>query len=352
MNEYTGLGVMSGTSLDGIDIALCIFSEENTKWNYKIEEAKTYPYNDFWINKFAHAHSLNSLDLMKLHKEYGFYIGRFINEFLENAEIKVNYMASHGHTIFHQPEVGITFQLGDGAAIASETNLTTISDFRNQDVILGGNGAPLVPIGDKLLFPEYAYCLNLGGFSNISYEKENKRIAFDICPTNTIINNLSKKLNHEYDKDGKLAAKGKVNNALLHELNILGYYQQNPPKSLSREWLWSLFIPIVEFAKISTEDKLRTVYEHISYQIAQSFDNIENHEVLITGGGAHNKFLVELIKKKTNNTLVIPSSQLIEFKEALIFAFLGLLKIQNKVNCLSSVTGARKDHSSGIIYNF
>lgn len=352
MKEIFGLGIMSGTSLDGIDFALCSFFKKNNKWVYEIKKNKTYKYDDLWRNKLALAHSLNTIEILKLHKEYGFFIGQQANYFLTKTDIKVDFIASHGHTIFHQPEEGITFQIGDGACIAEKTELKTVSDFRNQDVVLGGNGAPLVPIGDEYLFPENDYCLNLGGFSNISLKEAGKRIAFDICPVNTIINYLSKKSNFDYDDKGKLAFKGRIKKPLLNELNDLKYYQQKAPKSLGREWLWNSFIPIVDSFNINIEDKLRTIYEHISIQITNKLNNKPESKVLVTGGGAYNDFLIELIKNKTHNILVLPSSQLIEFKEALIFAFLGLLRINNEVNCLSSVTGACRDHSSGIIYDF
>ena len=352
MIEETGIGVMSGTSIDGVDIALCKFSKENNRWNFKLIKTKTFEYDEHWKNTLASAHSLETFETLKLHKEYGNYIGELINKFRNDLTDNIDFIASHGHTVFHQPDVGITFQIGDGACIAEKTKIKTVCDFRNQDVVFGGNGAPLVPIGDEMLFSEYDYCLNLGGFSNISFRKDNKRIAYDICPVNTIINYLSKKLNFDFDYKGKLAFKGKLNNSLLNELNNLKYYKQKAPKSLGREWLWNIFIPMIDLSSIKIEDKLRTIYEHISIQIATNFNSNADSKVLVTGGGAYNEFLIELIRNKTHNTLVLPSSQIIEFKEALIFAFLGLLKINNEVNCLSSVTGASRDHSSGVIFDF
>lgn len=351
MDDATGIGAMSGTSLDGVDLALCNFYKKNGNWRFEIIKTKTIKYNEDWKNALANAYSLETFEFLKLHKDYGIYIGELINKFRIGIGEKIDFIASHGHTIFHQPEEGITFQIGDGACISELTKIKTVSDFRNQDVVLGGKGAPLVPIGDEYLFSEYDYCLNLGGFSNISFKNSNKRIAYDICPVNTIINYLAHKLKFDFDNKGQLALKGQINKSLLNELNELKYYQQKAPKSLGREWLWNTFIPIVDFLNIKIEDKLRTIYEHISIQIASSFNNKPGSRVLITGGGAYNDFLVELIKNKTNTSLVIPSSNIIEFKEALIFAFLGLLRIRNEVNCLSSVTGANRDHSSGVIYD-
>ena len=361
MNNYNVIGIMSGTSLDGVDIAYCEFEFENDKWDYNINAAKTYEYSAEWNERLRNAHDLDALGFVKLHKDYGHYLGKLVNDFIKNYHIITSshhhIISSHGHTIFHQPDKGITFQIGDGAAIAAETGLTVICDFRSIDVALGGQGAPLVPIGDKLLFSEYDFCLNLGGFANISFDKDDKRTGFDICPVNIILNKLANEAGSAFDDKGKLASSGTVNNDLYKELNdLFGNKQSNI--SLSREWLSTQFIPILNKYNISVPDKLRSVTELISQKISDIINNTilsTNNEklitkVLVTGGGAYNDFLIKCIREKTKHEIIVPDNFTVEFKEALIFAFLGVLRMRNEVNCLSSVTGASRDNVGGAMY--
>lgn len=350
MTMYSVIGVMSGTSLDGLDIVLCTFRKKHYFWEYNILKAKTVEYTNKWRKRITNASKSSSYEFIKLHKEYGNYIGKNINIFLNKGKYDPDFISSHGHTIFHEPENRLTFQIGDGANIAATTGITTISDFRNLDTALAGQGAPLVPAGDELLFHEYDYCLNLGGFSNISFSDNNKRIAFDICPVNIILNELAGSINMNYDKDGKLGSKGSVNDKLLNELNNIDFYKQSPPKSLSGEWLENHFSPILKRHKISVPDKIRTIYEHIVFQIKKVLTGNNNNTVLITGGGAYNKFLISLLQQINNCHLIIPGKIIIEYKEALIFAFLGVLRYRNEINCLSSVTGAQYDNIGGTIF--
>ncbi len=339
---------MSGTSLDGVDVALCEFEKGKT-WKYKILYAKTYSYNKIWQNKLSKAHLLNSFDFIKLHKEYGKFVGKLTNKFIENFKIsEVDLISSHGHTIFHRPEEKINYQLGDGAFIAAETGITTVSDFRTLDIALGGQGAPLVPIGDELLFNNYNYCLNLGGFANISFKKNKHRIAFDICPSNIVLNYLANKLNKTYDKNGNISRKATIQKKLLEQLNNIEFYKENPPKSLGKEWLEKYFLPIVNNFKCSIEDKLATCVEHIALQIANC--TLKDGTILVTGGGAYNGFLIERIQFYSKCKIIVPDKYLIEFKEALIFAFLGLLRILGETNVLKSVTGAKQNSVSGIVH--
>ena len=350
MNVYYAIGIMSGTSLDGVDIALCQFEHNRLQWKYKLLNSAMFAYSKEWKNKLSTAHTLDSYKFIQLHKEYGQYLGLLVNRFINGMPIKINLIGSHGHTVFHVPEEKITFQLGDGHMIAAETGITTISDFRTFDVALGGQGAPLVPIGDELLFHNYDYCINLGGFANVSYKKDSKRIAFDICPVNIAINLLSSEAGKEFDKDGFLAMKGKVNDKLLKKLNSLDYYQQIPPKSLGREWFEKNIIELIQNSDIKLEDRLRTMYEHIAIQISVSVLNEKQRSVLLTGGGALNKYLVQLIKEHSHHQFVVPGAPVIEFKEAIIFAFLGVLRTRNEINVLSSATGAKSDSCSGVIH--
>jgi len=347
--KYQVLGLMSGTSLDGLDIAGCSFEKKNANWNFVVHKTLTLPYPEYWKNELRNAHQLEGFSLVELDKSFGKYMGKQINEFLTGSSVVYNLIASHGHTIYHQPEKRITFQIGDGNAIAAETGINTIFNFRSLDVALGGQGAPLVPIGDKLLFNSYDFCLNLGGFSNISYDYKNQRIAFDPSPANLPINYLMSRLNKTYDKDGETGRTGKIDKNLLNKLNGLSYYKQRAPKSLGREWIENNFIPILDSCNIAIEDKLRTVYEHLAIQISKPMENFQTGKLLITGGGAHNTFLIERLRVHTKHQVIIPSKEIIDFKEAIIFAFLGVLRYRNEVNCLASVTGARKDSSGGSI---
>jgi anhydro-N-acetylmuramic acid kinase len=349
--EYLAIGLMSGTSLDGVDVALCQFTQTGNDWSYKVSNAQTFPYSPEWKKKLPGAETYSGFDLISLHKEYGDYLGELVLSFLDKQKIKPHFIASHGHTIFHQPDKRITFQLGDGAFIAAKTGITTISDFRNLDVALYGQGAPLVPIGDELLFGEYGQCLNLGGFSNISFKDKGLRKAFDICPVNIALNHLMVKyFGADFDRDGNHGRAGKVNEHLLNTLNNLKYFKQPYPKSLGKEWVLEKMFPVIEASSIPIEDKLRTVYENIAVQIVQTIDLLPGITVLVTGGGAFNRFLMELIRTKTSKTILLPDRLIIEFKEALIFAFLGLLRFRNIPNCLKDVTGAKQNNTGGVIH--
>ncbi|MFP4023557.1 MAG: anhydro-N-acetylmuramic acid kinase [Thiohalospira sp.] len=349
MQNYYALGIMSGTSLDGLDIVLCQFSYTK-KWAFEIIKAKTFKYDQNWKDQLQSAEQLSGLQLLKLHKNYGRFIGKKIKQFLKDIKEKPCLIASHGHTIFHQPKNKITLQIGDGAEIASETGITTVSDFRSLDVALDGQGAPLVPIGDELLFNEYDYCLNIGGFANISTTIDHKRVAFDICPANIILNKLAHKLNKPFDKDGIFGKTGKMNSILLNQLNQVDFYQMPNPKSLGREWVEEVFIPVLAQQEIKTIDQISTLYEHISDQITKVISSNPEKKVLITGGGAYNKYLLERIRAKTNTQIIIPSKNIVEYKEAIIFGLLGVLRFNRDINCLSSVTGAKKNSSSGVIH--
>ncbi len=349
-NKYKVIGIMSGTSLDGIDLAACEFEYYQNKWTFTIVEAKTETYNSEWNKKLQYAHKLSGEKLIELHIEYGRFIGLSVNKFIAETGFLPDSISSHGHTVFHQPEKHFTFQLGNGADIAATTNIPTVADFRTGDIALGGQGAPLVPVGDKLLFSDYEFCLNLGGFANISFDENNQRIAFDICPVNFVLNYFAAKRGMPYDKNGDLGRKGKVIAELLKKLNNIQFYHEKPPKSLGREWVDEIFFPELNSAIGNEEDKLRTIYEHIAEQISNSVNS--SGKVLVTGGGAFNTFLIELLQQKTNARIILPDAKIINYKEALIFAFLGVLKVRDEINCLASVTGALRDSSSGIVFQF
>ncbi len=340
---------MSGTSLDGLDIAFCSFEKQNNSWNYRIIQAETIDYEENWRKKLHSAHKLSHQKLLELHWEYGKYLGKIVQGFIQKCDIEVDLISSHGHTIFHQPENKFTFQLGDGNAIASQAGVPVVYDFRSGNVKMGGQGAPLVPIGDKLLFHQYKYCLNLGGFSNISSEVDGKRIAYDICPVNIALNYLAGLSGLPYDKDGRLAWRGITNKKLLSDLNDLPYYRKPYPKSIGREWFENDFKLLIKSTNIPQIDLLRTITEHIAIQIRINTKQTKGKKILVTGGGAFNNFLIERISAINKNQIILPEKKLIGFKEALIFALLGTLRIRGEINCLASATGAYKDISAGII---
>jgi anhydro-N-acetylmuramic acid kinase len=345
------VGVMSGTSLDGIDIAFCSFEKKNNHWQYTINHAETFSYNEEWLKRLQNASHDDALTFNLLHIEYGQLIGTLIKNIAKQHHLHPKYVASHGHTIFHQPEKQLTIQIGSGAAIAAASGVTTICDFRSLDVALGGQGAPLVPIGDALLFNDFDACLNIGGISNISYQHLDNRIAYDISPANMILNYLAHEKGYTFDQDGALAKSGKLTLDLFNTLNKLPFYYQESPKSLGREWIYTSILPILDSFSIPVEDKLNTFVEHIAFQIGKIISVQKFKNVLVTGGGAKNKFLMERLQHYAIPTpLIIPDEKTIDYKEALIFAFLGLLRINFINNCLQSVTGASKDNCGGCIY--
>ncbi|HUW05140.1 MAG TPA: anhydro-N-acetylmuramic acid kinase [Williamwhitmania sp.] len=350
MKAIAALGIMSGTSLDGVDLAYCKFSHAGNSWQYSIEHAETIPYSAEWITKLRGAETLPSLDLLTLHAEYGQYLGRISHEFIIKHQLRPKIIASHGHTIFHQPTSKVTFQLGHGSAIAAVSGIDTVWDFRSGDVMLGGQGAPLVPIGDLLLFSQYDVCLNLGGFGNISYQHNGHRLAYDTSPVNIVLNNLALELGHSYDCNGELGRNGQPIPELLQQLNNLDYYKKVGPKSLGSEWIEQEFLPILKhFGSYSTNDRLHTVYLHIAQQIGACLSSTNCKNVLVTGGGAKNSFLVSLLRQNTKLPLVIPDTITIDYKEALIFAFLGVLYLSNIGSSLATVTGAERNSVAGVM---
>ena len=349
-SKFNVIGVMSGTSLDGIDLVYATFNY-NDVWHFEIIHSETIEYDKEWHRILKNLVSYSSEGLQQIDKDYTIYLSNVIKNFIQKNHLKnLDAICSHGHTALHQPNKKLTYQIGNLPNIASLLKNKVVCDFRVQDVEFGGQGAPLVPIGDRLLFSEYHYCINLGGFANVSYEFKNQRIAFDICPINIVLNYYVKQLGFDFDDEGKIASTGKVNNTLLEQLNALDFYKETPPKSLGLEWVNSHIFPLIDSFNLEVKDILRTFVEHVAIQIANTIGSDNQKSVLITGGGAYNNFFIERLKQHSKNKIVIPSKTIVEFKEALIFAFLGVLKLRGEINCLQSVTGANKDHSSGKIY--
>ena len=341
---------MSGTSLDGIDICFCNFLFENEEWKFLIHNTETVPYEKSWISKLSNAHCISESELNTLDIEYTYYLSNIILDFiLKNRINNIDFISSHGHTILHQPNKKITYQIGNRVELNKSINIPVVCDFRVQDVRLGGQGAPLVPVGDLLLFKDFSHCLNLGGFSNISIKSNKSILAYDICPVNIVLNKYSRLIGFDFDLDGKISQNGKINSNLLKSLNQISYYNSNHPKSLGIEWVENTIFPMIDSHNLSIEDILRTFVEHIAIQISNNLKGV-NLRILVTGGGVKNKFLMGRIKKLSNQNFETISEKITDYKEALIFGFIGVLKIRNENNCLKSVTGAYEDHSSGVIF--
>mgnify|MGYP000515186735 CR=1 FL=1 len=347
--KYRVIGVMSGTSLDGIDLCEVEFKLKKNQWSFYILKAKTQPYPQKWLKILSSAHQLDKVQLEKTDSEYTDYLAGVISEFMQSSD-EIDLICSHGHTILHQPDDGITYQIGNLPKLAKQVGKALVCDFRTADVKLGGQGAPLVPLGDRMLFSEYDYCINIGGFVNISFENKGHRKAFDICPANKALNFYASKRGYDYDDKGQLASKGNLQSDLFKHLNQLEFYSKQPPKSLGIEWLEAQLLPVVEKFDCSIEDKLHTLCNHMAFQISRVIQN-KGSKILITGGGAYNDFLLNCLKQYSKSSIVIiPEQKIVEYKEAVIFGLLGVLKYRNEVNVLSSVTGAIHDHSSGLIY--
>ncbi|MDR3194632.1 MAG: anhydro-N-acetylmuramic acid kinase [Tannerella sp.] len=349
-NEFV-LGLMSGTSLDGLDMALCRFAKApQERWTYEVEAVQTCPYDAALRKRLATATELPACELVRLDAALATEMAGMVNRFRKSCPVRPQLIASHGHTVFHQPSAGVTLQIGSGAILAALTGITTVCDFRTADVALGGQGAPLAPLGDELLFGSYEACLNLGGIANISFREKGLRRAFDVSPCNMALNGLAGQLGMDFDRNGETARGGKVDSKLLDRLNGLAYYRLRGPKSLGKEWFEAVFRPCLEASASSVEDKLRTVVEHVALQVAAAADGREEERVLVTGGGAWNGFLVERMQSHVRRKLAVPDAPTVNGKEAIIFALLGFLRMRNGVNCLSSATGASADHCAGAVY--
>lgn len=341
------IGLMSGTSLDGLDMVSVAFWKEE-KWHYKLLDSTTISFPPTLLNELKKAPLMSAYNLALLDRKYGKWIGNCVKKFHQRQPIKHDFVASHGQTIFHQPQQGITLQIGHGAEIAATSNLCTICDFRSTDIALQGEGAPLVPIGDQQLFGETDACVNIGGFANCSYNEGAKRIAFDISPANIMLNAEAEKLHLPYDDNGQLARSGTVDDTLLNVLNHLPFYQQQHPKSLGNEWLKEHFSPLLSNVQLSTKNMLCTLCEHIAIQIGKALPF--SGKTLFTGGGTHNGYLMERIAFHLKSDVIIPKKELIDYKEAIIFGFLGTLRWYQLTNTLASATGALQNSSSGAIY--
>lgn len=355
--KYQVIGLMSGSSCDGLDLAYCHFNEVNNGWSFDLIEARTFSYEEELLKKLQKVSELNAESIAKLDVELGRLYGKLTNQFIVEHRLKVDFICSHGHTVFHQPEHGFSLQIGAANHIHAACSLPVIADFRSMDIAFGGQGAPLVPIGDKLLFADNDICINIGGIANLSYELNGKRLAYDVCAANMVLNSLADQLGLRMDKDGKHAGEGEMIANWFEYLQHLPYYEQEGPKTMGIEWCKKNILDHMPDAYIN--DLLHTYTHHIAAQLAENIHQIsvktnnKKPSVLITGGGAHNTYLIECITKKLapDVSLNIPSTEIINFKEAIIFGFLGVLKMNSIPNCLASVTGATKDVCGGVLFN-
>lgn len=357
---YRAIGLMSGSSLDGLDIVLAEFDENRGNWSYEIIAAACYTYSEEWYKKLLHATELSAYNYLLLHTAYGKYLGEQVNKFIDENDLhhRVQLIASHGHTTFHAPHLGMTAQLGDGAAIAATTGINVISDLRAIDVALGGEGAPIVPMGEKLLFNDYTFLLNIGGIANLSYHTKDAYKAFDVCAANKVLNMLANDAGKPFDRDGEMARAGSVHSGLLTKLNQLEYFNKPYPKSLPNSFGIDVVYPLIKSLQLPVADALRTFTEHISLQTGYAVNmfaqtSLYGAQLLISGGGAHNSFLIERIRKQMKAfgvETILASNEIIDYKEALIMALLGVLRWREENTVLSSVTGAKRDSIGGTVW--
>jgi anhydro-N-acetylmuramic acid kinase len=360
---YRAIGLMSGSSLDGLDIVFAELEENRGEWKYDIKAAACYAYDDKWKQKLLNAKNLNAHGYFLLHAEYGKYLAEQVNAFIEQNDLyhRVQLVASHGHTVFHEPQSGFTTQIGCGATLAALTGINVVSDLRAIDVALGGQGAPIVPLGEKLLFPGFDFYLNIGGIANLSFQQKKEFVAFDVCAANRVLNMLAQKEGKEFDENGAIAENGKEVADLFNALNKLDYYKLPPPKSLSNGFGTEVVYPLIESFNLNTSDALRTYNEHITYQISKSVQQIiidkatgeDQFKLLITGGGAFNKFLVKKMNENlgiSNVEVIIAEDNIVLYKEALIMVLLGVLRWREENTVLASVTGASRSSIGGAVW--
>jgi len=367
MKKYRIAGLMSGSSLDGLDIAVADFELKDIqpiKIEWKFIAAETIPFSDEWQQKLRTASTFNALDFCKLNAQLGHYFGSLVKNFLTTNNLNPDYIASHGHTIFHYPNEHFTVQIGDGAAIAANTGIDVITEFRTTDVALGGQGAPLAPLADKYLFDGYDFYVNIGGIANISCNVDGQFYAFDTGAANQVLNALAQTIGKEYDENGKMAASGTIHYQLLDAINDNTYYKKTYPKSLDNTWVQQNVLPHILNSSISLNDKLATATEHTAQKLAEGIKAIiekenfvkKHYKMLITGGGAFNDFLIKRINAQLkligieNLETIIPSKNIINFKEALLMGLLGLFRIEKIPNSIATSTGAKKDNINGCIY--
>ncbi len=355
---------MSGSSLDGLDIAFCTFTIKALPTfevvNWKINASNTVAYSKAWQKKLMELPQSSALDFVETHAKFGHYLGQLVQQFLSEHALTPDLIVSHGHTIFHYPERQFTVQIGDGAAIASITGYPVVSDVRAMDVSSGGQGAPIAPIADRYLLSEFDFCLNTGGIFNITYQSDKHSVALDITGANQILNTLANEMDLPYDASGAIARTGTVNITLLEQSNTFDYFLEEYPKSLDNQWVRENLTQLFKNFDAAVSDRLRTACEHIVFQTRQSVQQIFEKEklpkdrvykMIVTGGGAFNTFLMELLVEGLPEIqVVLPDKEMIENKEALLMALMGVMRIESVPNCIHTVTGAVRSVIGGVVH--
>lgn len=349
---------MSGSSLDGLDIAFTQLTEISGQWSFELLNAECIPYPAALVADLQQANKMSVPDFLRLHTSFGHYLGEQIVQFIDrnNLHHKVHFISSHGHTVWHEPNAKTTSQIGDGAAIAAWTMLPTVTDLRNMDIALGGQGAPIVPIADRLLFSDYDFCLNLGGIANVTVNTE-EPIAFDIAPANQLLNHFANKASKAYDDKGEMARAGTIDAAVWEQINAIKWYQKEAPKSLHNDFVNEAVLPFFDTIK-DNEDALHTATRHIAFQIAEAIKSYQNplqpQRILVTGGGAFNQFLLECIDEELNKNgtmeVIVPEENSLKFKEAIAMALIGALRWREETNVLHSATGATRSNVGGAMW--
>ena len=360
---YRTIGLMSGSSLDGLDIVFAELNENSGNWEYEIKAADCLEYPEEWKTRLQEAVSLNALDYLLLHTEYGNYLGKEVNRFIEKNDLhyQVSLIASHGHTTFHVPSKKMTAQLGDGSAIAAETKLPVVSELRALDIAFGGQGAPIIPVGEKLLWKDHSMFLNIGGIANISFNLPDTYIAYDVCPANRVMNMIAQRVNKDFDAGGEMAALGNVHEGLLEKINASDYYRQPYPKSLANSFGTAEMYPLVRSFGLTHNDELRTYTEHVVTQVKRAVvDGLSmqakdtDKKLFVTGGGAFNHFLIQRLSevlKPEGVEVVVPGEEIVKYKEALVMALIGVLRWRQEYNVYATVTGAERNSIGGALWN-
>lgn len=356
---YQAIGLMSGSSLDGIDIACCEFQQRGDAISFTLLAAETILLTEAWQGRLLHLPDQSARILAQTHVYFGHYLAQLTRDFIERHQLDPDFIASHGHTVFHDPDRRYTTQIGDGAALAALTRRTVITDFRTQDIAINGEGTPIAPAADRYLFSEYDYLLNIGGIANLTLNRPGRPIAFDLSGANQVFNALAQLTGQPYDADGALARNGQLLPDLLHDVEALPYFEQRPPKSLANSWVQQTLLPYFLEHPASVEDRLHTAVQHLVQVTTRSIERLPQpphaaRTLLVTGGGAFNTFLIEELQTRLQSLgiqIVLPDPDIIHFKEAILMALMGLLRLQGRPNCFRSVTGARRDTVGGAIYH-
>ncbi|XP_064473646.1 anhydro-N-acetylmuramic acid kinase-like [Ornithodoros turicata] len=368
VTKYEVIGVMSGSSLDGLDIIYTRFSLTSSDcWEYNIQHCTCYNYSPTWIDKLKHATSTSALEYQLLNTEYGRYIGEYVLRFIRENRLdgKVHLIACHGHTVFHLPSQLTTSTLGDGATVAAVTGLPVVSDLRSMDVALGGQGSPIALTAERKLFGnEYQFFLNIGGMACLTYAGKNYSDSFavDVCPANQLLNLLANREGRAFDRSGEMAKSGKVSTRLLKDLDDFDYYKKSFPKSLGVDFGPEILYPLIQAHDLSTADALQTFTEHICNQVAEVIRLVErtvkdglpqSSKMLVTGGGARNLFLVDRLTERLKEfriTVVVPNDELVKFKEALVTSVIGVQRLRGEENFIGEVSGASRSSIGGAFW--